>query len=274
MTYTTMLVHLDAGGPNAHVLEVAASLAKQYDAKVIGVAACQPIQMGTLTGDDFTGQIVAMEREAAEESLKRAEAEFHAFAPVQPFVLEWRSISTMDPIAHVIAEEARSADLVIASAKYGPVSNKERHADAGELILRAGRPVLIVPDRPATSRFTKVLVAWAETRECRRAIVDALPILKRAERVMVVEVAREPADARFPSKDVVAWLARHGITADQIIAKSSGNDAGSLAVIAAEQDAELIVAGAYGHNRLSEWTFGGVTRDLLLRDNRCALVSH
>jgi len=273
VTYTTLLVHLDAGGPNAHVLDVAASLAQQYDAKVIGIAACQPLQMASIYGD-FTGELIALERETAEDVLKLAEAEFRAFAPIQPYVLEWRPISTMDPIAHAIAQEARSADLVIASAKFGPISNKERHADAGELILRAGRPVLIVPDRPATSRFTNVLVAWAETRECRRAVVDALPILKHAERVVVVDVAREPADARFASQDVVAWLARHGVSADQIVARLGDDVAGTIAIIAAEEDAELIVAGAYGHSRLSEWAFGGVTHDLLLRDRRCALLSH
>ena len=228
MPYSTLLVHLDAGGSNAHVLDVAANLAKQFTAKIIGVAASRPIQIGTL-GDDSTGQLVAMERDAAEGSLKLAEAEFRACAAIQPYILEWRSLSTMDPIAHVLAEQARSADLLIASARPGPESSAERNADVGELIVRAGRPVLVVPESPAPSRFDKIVIAWAETRECRRALVDALPFL---------------------------------VAADEV------------AVVAAEEDAELIVAGAYGHNRLREWAFGGVTRDLLLRANRCALLSH
>ena len=47
-----------------------------------------------------------------------------------------------------------------------------------------------------------------------------------------------------------------------------------LNAIAQELAADLIVAGAYGHSRLREWVLGGVTRDLLLRANRCSLVSH
>jgi nucleotide-binding universal stress UspA family protein len=273
VNYSTLLVHLDAGGSNTHVLDVAASLAQQYDAKVIGVAACRPLQMASLYGD-FTGEIIALERETAEESLVAAEAEFRAFAALEPYALDWRSLSTMDPIWQAVASEARCADLIITSARIGPSSNADRHADAGDLVINAGRPVLIVPDSPGTSRFTTVVVAWAETRECRRAAADALPILKRAERVVVLNVAREPAGTGGPGKDVVAWLARHGVSADQIVARASDDVAATLAIIAAEQDAELIVAGAYGHNRLREWAFGGVTQDLLLRDRRCALLSH
>lgn len=273
MSYSTLLVHLDAGGPNAHVLGLASSLAQQHDARIIGIAACQPIPIA-MSAADATGAICTLECELAEQALETAEAEFRAFAPIQPFVLEWRPISTMDPVSHVVAQEARSADLLIVSARFGPTSNAARHADAGDLILRAGRPVLVVPDRPATSRFNTAVIAWAETRECRRAVADALPILKRAKRVVVVEVASAPTDAQFQSRDVVAWLARHGISADQVIAQPNGSTAASLASIASEQGADLIVAGAYGHNRLREWTFGGVTRDLLLRDNRCALLSH
>jgi nucleotide-binding universal stress UspA family protein len=273
VSYSTLLVHLDAAGPNRNVLVAAASLAQQNDARIIGVAACQPIQIG-MDAADATGAIFTLERELAEQALQAVEAEFRACAAIQPFVLEWRPISTMDPVSHVVAQEARSADLLIASARFGPANNAARHADAGELILHAGRPVLMVPDSPSTSRFNTVVIAWAETRECRRAVVDALPILKRAERVVVVEVASAPADTQFQSQDVVAWLARHRVNADQIIAQPSGSTAASLALIAGEQDADLIVAGAYGHTRLREWTFGGVTRDLLLRDNRCALLSH
>lgn len=273
MSYSTLLVHLDAGGPNSHVLNVAAGLAQQYDAQVIGIAACQTLQAASLVGD-FTGDSIALAREAAMDALSAVEAEFHAFPALKPCALDWRSLSTTDSIWQTVANEARCADLIITSARRGASSNAGQHADAGKLVINAGRPVLIVPDSPATCRFTRVVVTWAETRECRRAVADALPILKRAERVVVLNIAREPAGTEGPGKDVVAWLARHGISADQIVARASDDVAATLAVIAAEQDAELIVAGAYGHNRLREWAFGGVTHDLLLRDRRCVLLSH
>jgi nucleotide-binding universal stress UspA family protein len=91
-----------------------------------------------------------------------------------------------------------------------------------------------------------------------------------------LEIATEDdrAEARVRLDDVVGWLRRHGIAADAIVARSTGNDTETLTAVAKEQGADVIVAGAYGHSRLREWVLGGVTRDLLLRANSCSLVSH
>ena len=75
-------------------------------------------------------------------------------------------------------------------------------------------------------------------------------------------------------EDVVGWLERHGVVAETLACRSIGEDATRLNDIAQEQNADLIVAGAYGHSRLREWVLGGVTCDLLLRADRCSLVSH
>ena len=94
-----------------------------------------------------------------------------------------------------------------------------------------------------------------------------MPLLKRADHVVVVEIAGEEelAAARTHVEDVVGWLERHGVVAEALACRSSGDEATRLSNIAQEQDADLIVAGAYGHSRLHEWVLGGVTRDLLLR---------
>ena len=73
---------------------------------------------------------------------------------------------------------------------------------------------------------------------------------------------------------MVAWLRWHDVVAEPLVLASNGDDVGVLNAIAQELAADLIVAGAYGHSRLREWVLGGVTRDLLLRANRCSLVSH
>lgn len=273
MNYSTVMVHLDAGASNSFVLEAATAVAKSQDAKVIGVAACQPMQIASSAGD-ATGATIALERDIANANLDRAEQEFRAFAAIQPFVLEWRSINTMQPVSQAVEDDARCADLLIASACRGHPSNTSTHANVGELIVRAGRPVLVVPDGPVPATFGKIVVAWADTRECRRAVVDALPFLTKATQVVVVEIASDPDDAASRTQDVVAWLGRHQVGADRIVYKSHGSIADSVAAIAREQEADLIVAGAYGHNRLREWAFGGVTSDVLLRENRCALLSH
>ena len=92
----------------------------------------------------------------------------------------------------------------------------------------------------------------------------------------MVEIAAdvEMADARDHLEDVVMWLKRHGVGANSLTVPATGDDAAQLDAIARDKDAGLLVAGAYGHNRLREWVLGGVTRDLLLRPRRCSLVSH
>jgi nucleotide-binding universal stress UspA family protein len=142
--------------------------------------------------------------------------------------------------------------------------------------MQAGRPCLIVPANTSTLALAHVMVGWKDTRETRRAICDALPLLKLAERVTVVEIAVEDglADARSSLDDVVAWLRRHSVNATPLATLSTGDDAGRLYTIADEQGTDLIVAGAYGHSRVREWVLGGVTRDLLLKADRCSLVSH
>jgi len=100
--------------------------------------------------------------------------------------------------------------------------------------------------------------------------------LRQAERVVVVEiVAQEDMDdARTRLSDIVKWLGRHRVAAEFLVSPSSGSDATRLDALAQEHGAGLLVAGAYGHNRLREWVLGGVTRDLLLRPDRCTLISH
>jgi len=122
----------------------------------------------------------------------------------------------------------------------------------------------------------RAIVGWNDTRESRRAIVDALPFLEQAAHVTVAEIAdgSELAEVRLRLEDVVEWLKRHGVAARCIAAPSSGDDASRLNAIVEEQGADLIVGAAYGHSRLREWVFGGVTKDLLLNADVCSLVSH
>ena len=96
------------------------------------------------------------------------------------------------------------------------------------------------------------------------------------QRVHVVEIAEAGAmsGAERRLDDVKAWLAFNGVQATCEAAPAVGGAAEQLATLASDLKAELIVAGAFGHSRLREWAFGGVTRDFLLRSDRCVLSSH
>ena len=148
--------------------------------------------------------------------------------------------------------------------------------DVGDLLMRAGRPILIVPKGANGFKFRQALLCFKDTREARRAAADALPLLQASEGVHVVEVVDSPAieGSSHALADLKDWLARHGVEAQGSPIATKGGEALQLASLAKDIDADLIVAGAFGHSRLREWAFGGVTHDLLLQGDRCVLASH
>lgn len=176
-----------------------------------------------------------------------------------------------------VAAQSRAADLIITAPNTGgSILSPSTSLNLGDLVMRAGRPVLVVPGGVAHLDLSSVMVASSDTRESRRAIRDALPFLRKAGRVTVVEVAPEEEldGVRSRLEDVVEWLKRNQVFAEMRALGSDGDDAKRLATAAEDLGASLLVAGAYGHSRLREWALGGVTRNLLLHPAMCSLVSH
>lgn len=271
--WPTLLMSLEPGSSNVGLLQVAASLAGRLGAAVIGVTARQPTQLD-LTGTCYvSAEDINQERAKMASEISAAEAEFQA--AFQGHQAEWRSsVSFASPSGYIV-DQARHADLLLTGTPLNGKSDATR-ATADELVMQCGRPVLVVPRELATPCLDRVMLAWKDTREARRATLDALPLLKRATHVTVVEVASDEdmTAARHRLADVSRWLAGHGIAAEVTAAASSDDHGAQLEALARNSDANLIVAGAYGHSRTREWAFGGVTRTLLKRGNRCAMLSH
>jgi nucleotide-binding universal stress UspA family protein len=121
------------------------------------------------------------------------------------------------------------------------------------------------------------VVAWKDTRECRRAVRDALPFLQRAKEVLLLGIGEDETEtqARKILGDVAAYLARQGVVvAEEIWRRPRGPVATELLRFVRDENADLIVAGGYGHSRLGEWIFGGVTHELLADSPVCCLLSH
>ena len=151
-----------------------------------------------------------------------------------------------------------------------------RSYDPGTIIVAAGRPVLVVPPEIDRLEFSRVLIAWKDTREARRAIRDALPFLKLADEVSIA-VAKTPGaeDADAQIADVAKYLDWHDVRIAQQIATVANEDEEVLLLdLVRQHRVNLIVAGAYGRTRLSEWIFGGVTRHLLLSSPVPCLLSN
>jgi len=276
MTYKTLMVHLQIGQSNAGLLRIADDLAQSFQARLIGVAVCQPMRM--LFNDGYMpAELIEDDRQNMEQQIAATEAEFRTVIHQRAGDLDWRSTITLDPLPDYLAGEARNADLIMTSVDQTASSfDASRNVNVGDLVMQLGRPVLLVPSTLGKLKLERIVVAWDDTREARRAALDALPFLKRAAHVAVVEIANDaylPA-ARSHLRDVVAWLRRHGVEAEPIASLALGDDVAQLSAIASDHGAELVVAGAYGHSRLREWVLGGVTRALLHSSERCSLLSH
>ena len=132
----------------------------------------------------------------------------------------------------------------------------------GRLVLSAGRPVLLAPTISARA-IRSAVVAWKDTPEASRAIGAAMPILERAGQIFVVTAA-EDDDPPSDPEGVVSLLQWHGLKAEAHRIEPRGRDAHDAVLETARAaDADLLVAGAYGHNRLREVVFGGFTEGLL-----------
>ena len=147
-----------------------------------------------------------------------------------------------------------------------------------QTMLRSGAPVLVVPyagDFPTLG--THALIAWKDTREAARALREALPLLRGASRVELLELdegsrAAEAAPASL--HEARAWLARHGIGAEARLEPAAGDAGETLLSRAADLSADLLVMGAYGHARVREWVLGGATRHLLGHMTLPTLMAH
>lgn len=276
MGFKTLMVHLELGRANDRLLAVVGDLAQRLKAHVIGIAACQPIQL-MYNETYISGEIVEQDREQIEKQLGDAERQMRTALDALGVKSEWRSTITPGSLADFMAVQARAADLVLTGPSLrGSTFDHTRQVNVADLAMEAGRPVLIVPHGRDYLDLNRAMVAWKSTRESRRAVADALPLLKLAHEVSVVEVVgdEEIPGAKQDVTDVAAWLARHGVIAKPEAVPAIGPDAERLYDLARERQVDLIVAGAYGHRRVREWIFGGVTADFLMTPDRCVMLSH
>src|SRR5262249_32763384 len=139
----------------------------------------------------------------------------------------------------------------------------------------SGRPVLVVPYiQKGPLKLDRVLVAWDGSRNAARAIADAMPLLAKAKTVEVVIVGKGKSD-EIPGADIAQHLARHDLKVElKRIVSPESDIASTLLSHIADTAADFIVMGGYGHSRLREFIYGGVTRSILSSMTVPALMSH
>lgn len=158
---------------------------------------------------------------------------------------------------------ARHSDLV--------VLGRPHHGDymppmlLEDLLIGCGRPIVIAPDAPPETVTGTIVVGWNETPESARALGAAYPLLEKAQHVVLLSIADEDSGSLASLTHLAQKLKWHGITVDPRVVASRSKEgfAAQLTDEAAELHADLLVVGGFGHNRLRELIFGGVTESLL-----------
>jgi nucleotide-binding universal stress UspA family protein len=280
MDWKTILVQLSNPRRTDVLASVAGRLAERSNAHLIGLNVANALAhmpaMPALVGPEDFAAFEAIDDETA----ARLKAAFDEVTQNRAFVAEWRNVRIvgMEPVAAVI-EHGRAADLIVAS-QSDPDWEMSGLFDAPErLALESGRPVLIVPYAGRFGEIGKrVMVAWSGKREGARAVFDALPLLKSADKVTLLCVVGRDSDGesgQLPGAEIAASLARHGVkvTVRKTMADEIGVADEILARLA-DEGSDLLVMGAYGHSRLREMVFGGVTRHILRHMTVPTLMSH
>jgi nucleotide-binding universal stress UspA family protein len=276
MTYKTILVHLNDSRRVERVLEPAAQLAARFDSHLIGFHAYSAVPASPIPmASSALGSIVAAERRNSEVIADT----FKRITSGKPYVAEWQlqKVPHVD-LADVVMERGRVADLIVAG-QTDPEWDLSPLMDFPErLALESGRPVLVIPyaGRYATVG-RRVVIAWKRSRETARAVFDALPLLREAEAVHILEIKDHAEDANTLARDtaIAAALGRHGIKPEVRTSTASDISVGDeILSRASDLDADLLVMGAYGHSRFRELVFGGATRHIAWHMTLPTLLSH
>ncbi|GAA0543752.1 nucleotide-binding universal stress UspA family protein [Rhizomicrobium palustre] len=279
---STLMVNLSCNGDDADLLAITGALALQMNAAVIGAAVYElatdvAVTVAGMGGLSSPQQLIDDEREHAEKRIAKAKAAFFEALNGKADPLEWRSKVTHASATDWLAKNARAADIVITHPfADGSYASMYRRANPGDLIMNLGRPELLLPRGLKSLDLSTVLVAWRDSRESRLAISSALPLLRLAGRVIVAEIVPPGAAPKAQSNvdDVCQWLRRKAIKAEGHVEIANATDAQEIAALIGSSACGLIVAGAYGHSRMREWTLGGVTHDLLLHPRCATLIAH
>lgn len=277
MPYKTILVHADLSLHAPSRIRLAARLAQAEGAHLIGAAMTGISRFVYAPGaGDLARTVIAGYADTLCQQAGQALAQFESVARAAGAPSCEPRLIADDPEGGLVAL-SRFCDLLVlsqtdpASAVAGAVRDLPEY-----VMLNVPRPVLLVPYAGEYAGIDgRLLIAWNGSMEAARAVSHALPLLRRAARVVVAHFSPDQAGELAPQlPELLAWLGRHGVVAE-LHEQRTGNDTGeALLSLAADQQSDLIVMGGYGHTRFRELMLGGMTRTMLEKMTRPLLMSH
>lgn len=267
MSYRDILVHLTLDPRNAARTQMAIGMARRFGARVSGLYTVPPPNVPYYMGEYIPTELIQKQMDEAQKSSVGAKDDFLRICADAGIEHRWLA-SDLAPV-EALRLASRSADIALvgqpdpnptdpAAIPYG--TDVLPH----ELALQAGRPILAVPHAGDFGEIgRRVLVAWNGKREAARALHDAMPVLRGAEVVHIVTIGAE-RKGRTPLSDIAGHMQRHGLRLETAIITSNGAKVGvKLLEEARARGCDMMVMGAFGHSRLREMVFGGVTETVL-----------
>lgn len=258
-----------------HTTDYAISVANAFEAHITGLA----FVYGPFipTPGYINPQFIELQMRESESAARNASVRFNdaaARAGVSTDVVKFN----VEPggAGRQFGRLARCFDLAIVG-QAGPDEEIAEQTIVESSLFETGRPTLVVPYiQKAPLKLDNVMVCWDGSRSASRAIGDALPFLKRAGRIEIAVVVGDAVKQdQVEGADIAQHLARHGLNITVTRFPAGEIDVGNaLLSHSADIDADFIVMGGYGHSRLREFVFGGVTRSFLNSMTAPVLMSH
>ncbi|MGI9476905.1 MAG: universal stress protein [Hyphomicrobiaceae bacterium] len=280
MSYKTILAYLPNDKAIDRVLDVALPIAQDNDAHLIGlhVRPRVPVLLGVVAAE-VPQSILTHQEEMLTRAAEQLGDRFDTRCAKAGVKSEWRCNKVQhNDVASDVIGQSLCADLIVVAQE--DEDGYESPADLpSRIVMETARPALIVPHAGKFSSVGKhVVVAWNGSREAARAAFDAVPFMKSAKSVRVLAIdpkSREDYDNIALGDEIALCLARHDIKTEVTVTHSGDITVGDeLLNRLADEGCDLLVMGCYGHSRLRETLFGGVTKNLLQRMTAPVLMSH
>ncbi len=276
--YKSLLVSIPTERSPQPVIDGAISLAARCQAQLDAVSVGYESSSLPLVaeGGAAVASIFEVEREKALERAQAALALFEAEAKRAGLVHSSRAISALQgEAAAILGATARLYDLAVVSQPEFARDTFDNTLSQ-EILFQSGGPVLFMPYTfKGAFQAKRVGICWDGSRLAARAVRDAMPLLEQAEAITVITInaANVPADAT--AAHLQRSLSRLKVpTAIDSLKSEKANIQSSILSLAADESLSLLVMGGYGHSRLKETVFGGVTRDMLESMTVPTLMSH
>ena len=273
--FRDLLVHVDGEPAGRRRMQFAVDLAARMGARVTGLHVTPPAEVPPLYKPRLVDRVAAEISSNLALDARLAAAIFSEEA--MQHLADARWFEAEGDIVQGITDRARYADIVILG-QYECQGSPEAHPlpVAHSVILRCGRPVLVVPASVHLSVLARIAIAWDGSREAVRAVHDALPLLRQAQSVQIVTVISPSSeDDEADVRSLSAHLTNHGITVgSNVLQSSSAKEYESIQHHINKGDYDLLVMGGYSHPMWQEFIFGGTTQSVLLSSKIPIFVSH